>query len=131
MAFIYLQIINNMRISKDIDDPDDNKKDTYEFKPKPEFLRFRSPVQRNLTGGWDEQGMRLYTTLIDREKKECKCYAEDTFLESERTRRCDYFCPLEEDDSEEAGVMSDNEDNNKEIEYEDESLLIDNNENGL
>lgn len=128
MAFIYLQIINNMRIIEDTDDPEDNNKDTYEFKPKPQFLRFTSPEQRNLTGGWHKDGMTLYTTLIDREKNERKRYAENTFLESERTGRCDYFCPLEDNDSEEAGAMSDNEDLDKEIEYDDESLVIDNDE---
>ena len=125
MAFIYLQIINNMRIIEDIDDPEDREKDTYEFKPQPKFLRFTSPVQRNLTGGWNEDGIKLYTTLIEREKNERKGYAECNFFE--RTERCDYFCPLVENDSEEVGAMSDNEDlNNKEIEYDDELLQIDN-----
>jgi hypothetical protein len=116
-----------MSIIEDTDDPEDRNKDTYKFKPQPKKLQFTSPVQRNLTGGWNEDGMMLYTTLIDREKNERKGYPECTFLE--RTAQCDYFCPLEENDSEEAGAISDNEDiNNKEIEYNDESLLIDNDE---
>ena len=65
-------------------------------------------------------------TLIDREKQERKHYLDESFRE--RTKQCDYFCPLEEDDLEEAGVMSDNEGNNKEIEYGDESLQIGNDE---
>ena len=116
-----------MRIIEDTDDREDRNKDTYEFKPQPKFLWFTSPVQKNLTGGWNEDGMMLYTTLIEREKNERKGYVECNFFE--RSEQCDYFCPLVENDSEEAGAMSDNEDlNNKEIEYDNESLLIDNDE---
>eukprot|EP00978_Attheya_sp_CCMP212_P030007 scaffold108912_cov35-Attheya_sp.AAC.1 len=94
MAFIYLQIMNNIRV---ISDPED--KATYEFRPKPEFLKFTSSPSRNQTVGWNKTGINLYMKMIERETKEGKKIEQDIARELS-TKRCDYFHPVEESENE-------------------------------
>eukprot|EP00978_Attheya_sp_CCMP212_P011702 scaffold28992_cov55-Attheya_sp.AAC.2 len=88
MAFIYLQIMNNIRVITDPEDQDTTMKVTYEFRPKPAFLRFTSSLERNQTGGWNKSGMALYMKMIERETTERKKMALD-FARDLRTTRCE------------------------------------------
>ena len=126
MAFIYLHIYNNMRVMTDPDEPDNRDKITYQFKPKPEFLKFTSPVQRNLSGGWNEDGMRKYMKFFEREKEERKLYDDPEFYEKEK--RCDYFCGPKEDESvddDDNGDDDSDDDADDQLEYEDEFNAVD------
>eukprot|EP00978_Attheya_sp_CCMP212_P046174 scaffold377780_cov35-Attheya_sp.AAC.1 len=93
----------------------------YEFRPKPELLRFTSTLERNQTGGWNKEGIRLYMGMLARETRERKKATQD-FAGDKRTERCDYFHPVEEsenddDDDDDSG---DNGDGAIEFEYKDE-----------
>eukprot|EP00978_Attheya_sp_CCMP212_P018424 scaffold50418_cov49-Attheya_sp.AAC.4 len=117
MAFIYLQIMNNIRVITDPEDPMKTAKGTYKFRPKPEFLSFTSPFERNQTGGWNKSGISLYMKTIEKETKEYKKMTQD-FAGELRTKRCDYFHPVEESESDEDDNSGDDEEDA--IEYEDE-----------
>jgi hypothetical protein len=125
MAFIYLQIMNNIRV---IIDPEDETKKTYHFRPKPALLRFTSTGDRNQTGGWNKEGMSLYMKMIERETKERKKFAQD-FAGELRTSRCDYFHPVEESDNDgDTDGSADIEVATNNHEYVDEWLGKENNE---
>jgi hypothetical protein len=119
MAFIFIQIMNNTRVLTE--DPEDETKKIYEFRPKPEFLKFTSTLERNQTGGWNKEGIGLYMRMIARETRERKKTTQD-FAGDKRTERCDYFHPVrdsenEEDDDDNSG---DDGDSLIEFEYKDE-----------
>jgi hypothetical protein len=118
MAFIFIQIMNNTRV---LEDPEDETKKIYEFRPKPEFLKFTSTLERNQTGGWNKDGIRLYMGMIARETRERKKATKD-FAGDKRTERCDYFHPVEEseNDDDNEDDSGDNGDDAIEFEYKDE-----------
>eukprot|EP00978_Attheya_sp_CCMP212_P017930 scaffold48390_cov35-Attheya_sp.AAC.3 len=71
MAFIYLQIQNNLR------EPGVALRESHNvqlvFKPKPHILKFTSPVHsRNSSGGWSQENIDVYFQYYEREKKERK-----------------------------------------------------------
>ncbi len=88
MAFIYVQIQNNLKV------PSDTLRISYGiemiFKPKPQSLKFTSPVDRNSSGGWSQEGIDLYFEYYEREKKERK-EMKTKYKEDARENRCDYF----------------------------------------
>jgi hypothetical protein len=117
MAFIYLQIQNNMRVPN----AELRAKMGIEmiFKPAPNLLKFTSPVDRNKSGGWSQEGIDLYFQYYEREKKERK-EMKNKYQGEAKENRCDYFHPavVTPDDND-----SIPEDGNKEAEivnYEDE-----------
>jgi hypothetical protein len=121
MAFIFIQIMNNIREIQDPEHPEDQTKNRYEFRPKPEFLRFTSTRERNQTGGWNKDGIALYMEMISRETRERKKMTQD-FGGDLRTERCDYFHPIEESENnaEDDDSSGDDEDGAVQFEYKDE-----------
>ncbi len=88
MAFIYVQIQKNVKV------PSDTLRISHGiemiFKPKPQSLKFTSPVDRNSSGGWSQEGIDLYFEYYEREKKERK-EMKTKYKEDARENRCDYF----------------------------------------
>eukprot|EP00978_Attheya_sp_CCMP212_P014354 scaffold36508_cov44-Attheya_sp.AAC.2 len=119
MAFIYLQIMNNIRVITDPEDQDNKTKVTYKFRPKPQFLRFTSSLERNQTGGWNKSGMTLYMKMIERETKERKKMAL-AFAGELRTKRCNYFHPIEDSENDEDNDSNEGKEDTIEYKYEDE-----------
>eukprot|EP00978_Attheya_sp_CCMP212_P003861 scaffold8209_cov32-Attheya_sp.AAC.1 len=117
MAFIYLQIQNNLRVP--IAELCSKHGIEMILKPKPNLLKFTSSVNRNRTGGWSQEGIDLYFQYYEREKKERK-EMTNKYQGEARGNRCDYFHSAvgTQDDSD--SIL---EDDNKEaeiVDYEDE-----------
>jgi hypothetical protein len=92
MAFIYVQIQNNLRVPSEALQKSHGM--MLMFKPKPDKLKFTNPVVVNRTGGWSQEGIDLYYHYFEREMNERK-EMKNKFKEEGRQDRCDYFKSLE------------------------------------
>jgi hypothetical protein len=117
MAFIYLQIQNNLR------EPGAALRESHNvqlvFKPKPHLLKYTSPVHRNSSGGWSQEGIDVYFQYYEREKKERKDM-KNKYKGDARENRCDYFHPVVVTEDENDSIHGGGNKEAEIVDYEDE-----------
>eukprot|EP00978_Attheya_sp_CCMP212_P006068 scaffold13657_cov71-Attheya_sp.AAC.2 len=115
--FIYLQIQNNLR------EPCAELRASHNvqmvFKPKPHLLKFTSPVHRNSSGGWSQEGIDVYFQYYKREKKERKDM-KNKYQGNTRENMCDYFHPVVETEDDNDSILGDGDKEAEIVDYEDE-----------
>eukprot|EP00978_Attheya_sp_CCMP212_P016558 scaffold43510_cov52-Attheya_sp.AAC.3 len=117
MAFIYLQIQNNLR--EPCAELCASHNVQMVFKPKPHLLKCTSPVHRNSSGGWSQEGIDVYFQYYEREKKERKDM-KNKYQGNARENRCDYFHPVVGTEDDNDSILGDGDKEAEIVDYEDE-----------